>query len=95
MGALRMRAVALAVLIISSTLLTPAAKSQTTDAAAPTTECDTFAADPFDPQHKAEGGPFEKLNSAVAIPGCKSAVQQYPDSKRLAYQLGRALCTSA
>jgi Tetratricopeptide repeat len=90
-----MRPVALAVLIISA-LLTPAAKSQTIDAAqsykeAPTTECDTSAADPFDPQRKAEGVPFEKINSAVAVPDCKGAVQQYPDSKRLAYQLGRAL----
>jgi hypothetical protein len=93
-----MRAVALAGLIIiscgaSSAFLTAAANSQTTEA--PTTECDTYAADPFDPQRKADGVPFEKINPALAIPACESAVRQYPNSKRLTFQLGRAFDKNA
>ena len=83
-----MRTVAFAMLIASSASLTLAANSQTTEGAA--TDCDTYAADPFDPQRKADGVPFEKINPALAISGCKSAVQQYPNSTRLVYQLGRA-----
>ena len=30
------------------------------------------------------------MNSALAIPACEAAVRQYPNSSRLAYQLGRA-----
>jgi TPR repeat protein len=57
---------------------------------APVTDCDAFAADPFDSDRKASGIPFEKINPKLALPACKGAIQQYPNSKRLAYQLGRA-----
>jgi TPR repeat protein len=83
-----MRAVAFAVLIALSTLLTPAANSQTADA--PATSCDTYAASDLDPQRKANGVPFNKINSVLAVPACESAVRQYPNSVRLIYQLGRA-----
>jgi TPR repeat protein len=74
-------------------LLTHPAHAQTGQSykEAPSTECDTYTADPFDPQRTADGVPYEKINAAQAIPSCKSAVQQYPSSKRLPYQLGRAL----
>ena len=62
---------------------------------APTTECDTYAAAPFDPQRKADGVSFQKINPALVIPACESAVRQYPNSKRLTFQLGRAFDKNA
>jgi Sel1 repeat len=56
----------------------------------PASDCDTYAADPIDPQRKATGVPVERLNPALAIPACESAVRQYPSSNRLIFQLGRA-----
>jgi TPR repeat protein len=61
----------------------------------PVTNCDTYAADPFDPNRKATGVPFEKINPALAVPACESAVQEYPKNKRLAFQLGRAFDKNA
>jgi TPR repeat protein len=58
--------------------------------AAPLTDCDTYAASDLDPQRIANGIPFEKINSVLAIPACESAVQKYPNSIRLIYQLARA-----
>jgi TPR repeat protein len=89
-----MRAVAFAVLVAWSALLTPAANSQSLNESykeAPITKCDTYAADPLDPQRKTVGVPFEKINSTRAIPACESAVEQYSNSNRLGNQLGRAL----
>ena len=57
---------------------------------APATDCDTYAASPLDPERKADGVPVEKLNPIIAIPACENAVRQYPNSRRLIYQLGRA-----
>jgi TPR repeat protein len=57
---------------------------------APITNCDAYAASDLDPQRKANGIPFDKINSVLAIPACESAVQKYPNSVRLIYQLGRA-----
>jgi hypothetical protein len=57
---------------------------------APITNCDTYAASDLDPQRLTMGVPFERLNSAVAIPECESAVRQFPKSTRLIFQLGRA-----
>jgi TPR repeat protein len=59
-------------------------------ASAPATDCDTYAASDLDPQRKASGVPFDKINSVLAIPACESAVRKYPNSVRLIYQLGRA-----
>jgi hypothetical protein len=44
----------------------------------------------LDPQRKANGIPFDKIKSVLAIPACESAVRRYPNSVRLIYQLGRA-----
>jgi TPR repeat protein len=57
---------------------------------APATDCDTYAASDFDPQRKSIGVSFDKIDSALAIPACESAVQSYPNSNRLIFQLGRA-----
>lgn len=54
------------------------------------TDCDTYAASDSDPQRKATGVPYEKIDPALAIPACESAVRQYPNNPRLSYQLGRA-----
>ncbi len=83
-----MRVVAFAAPIVLSALLTPAANTQTTDA--PATNCDTYAASDLDSQRKANGVPFDKINSVLAVPACESAVRKYPNSVRLIYQLGRA-----
>jgi TPR repeat protein len=56
----------------------------------PVTDCDTLAAHESDPQRKANGIPFEKINPAVAIPACETAVKQFPDNNRLIFLLGRA-----
>jgi len=57
---------------------------------APRTECDTLTAHELDPGRKADGVPFEKINPTLAIPVCKNALKQFPNSRRLAFQLGRA-----
>jgi TPR repeat protein len=57
---------------------------------APATDCDFYAASDLDRERKANGVPFDKINSAVAVPACESAVRKYPNSVRLVYQLGRA-----
>ena len=57
---------------------------------APVTDCDRYAASDQDPQHIGVGVPFDKMDPALAIPACEAAVRQYPNSSRLAYQLGRA-----
>ena len=56
----------------------------------PITDCDTYAASPFEPQPKATAVPFAQVNPALAVPACEAAVRQYPNSIRLALQLGRA-----
>jgi TPR repeat protein len=56
---------------------------------APVTDCDTYAANSLDPQRKAAGVSLVELDAARAIPACETAVQQYPGSARLMYQLGR------
>ena len=57
---------------------------------APITQCDTYAANPLDPQRKTPGVPKERLNPALAIPACRSALGNFLSSPRLKYQLGRS-----
>ena len=68
----------------------PSPRMQAVPTDAPLTQCDTYAANPFDPQRKAVGVPREKLSPALAIPACKSALAKFPTSPRLMYQLGRS-----
>jgi hypothetical protein len=55
---------------------------------APLTPCDTYAASPFDPQRQTTG--ISVVNAALALPACHSALQTYPTSARLNFQLGLA-----
>jgi TPR repeat protein len=57
---------------------------------APVVDCDTYGANSVDPDRKAPGVNFVELNAAIALPACEAAAQQYPDSTRFIYQLGRA-----
>jgi uncharacterized protein YecT (DUF1311 family) len=57
---------------------------------APATACDTYAGSDPDPHHVGMGVPVERINPALAIPACVSALQQYPNSNRLIFELGRA-----
>ena len=82
----------MAVLSVSSPAVrgqSPVVPSNQSSEAA-TTECDTYAADPFDPKRRADGVPFERINPVLAIRACENAVRQYPISARLAFQLARA-----
>ena len=54
------------------------------------TDCDKYAASDIDPQRKAEGLPFDKINPVLAVPACEDAVRQFPNNTRLLFQLGRA-----
>lgn len=45
-------------------------------AVAPVTECDTYAANPFDPGRNTEGVALEKIKPDLAVPACESAVQK-------------------
>jgi TPR repeat protein/uncharacterized protein YecT (DUF1311 family) len=54
------------------------------------TSCDTYAANDSDPQRKGQGIQFEKIDPALAVPACESAVRKSPNTPRLNYQLGRA-----
>ena len=58
---------------------------------APVTDCDTYAGSDQDPQRKTAGMPLDRINPALAVPACEAALRQYPNSNRLAFQLGRAL----
>ncbi len=54
------------------------------------TDCDRYAASHLDPQRKAAGIDLDKIDFVLAVPACETAVRQFPDRLRLAYQLGRA-----
>jgi tetratricopeptide (TPR) repeat protein len=73
------------VCVLSLVLITAAFAQE-----APVTNCDSYAASDLDPQRKATGVPTDKINPALAVPACETAVRQYPNSTRLIYQLGRA-----
>jgi tetratricopeptide (TPR) repeat protein len=94
----------LATALVLSVLSAPSARSQTkteitpsppataaeSETDAPVTDCDKYAASPLDPERKTDGVTFGKINLALAVPACESALAQYPNSTRLIYQLGRA-----
>jgi clan AA aspartic protease (TIGR02281 family) len=54
------------------------------------TDCDKYAASDTDPSAKAPSIPLEKVNPALAVPACATAVQKFPNNPRLLFQLGRA-----
>ena len=57
---------------------------------APLTQCDTYAASPFDPNRKTNGVQLEELDPSFAVPACENAVRAFPYSARLISQLARA-----
>jgi len=57
---------------------------------APVTDCDTYAASHRVPQPEAGGDSSLKIGADLAISACETAVQQFPNSSRLIYELGRA-----
>lgn len=61
------------------------------EAEAPRTQCDDLAAHPADTERVAPGVYWEVLNGLAAVSACEEAVRLYPESKRLIFQLGRAL----
>jgi predicted aspartyl protease len=54
------------------------------------TDCDKYAASDTDPKAKTPGVPLEKVNPALAVPACMTAVQEFPNNPRLLFQLGRS-----
>ncbi len=54
-------------------------------------DCDVLAGSPLDPQKQTSGVGYDRLNSALAIPVCKNAVAESPQTARLWFQYGRAL----
>ncbi len=61
---------------------------------APATDCDTFAASPYDPEKVGDGVLPAQIDSEKAIPACENALGKYPDERRFKYQLARALHAS-
>jgi tetratricopeptide (TPR) repeat protein len=57
---------------------------------APLTDCDKYAASDFDQQRKGTGIAAIKVNPNLAIPACEDAVQNYPNTNRFLFQLGRS-----
>ncbi|MBL8705720.1 MAG: SEL1-like repeat protein [Rhodospirillales bacterium] len=58
---------------------------------APVTDCDNLAAHPADPNKVTAGVQWDLMKGREAIRACEAAVQSYPDSLRLRFQLGRSL----
>ena len=54
-------------------------------------ECDRLAASPFDPQKQSPGLGYGQLNASLAVPACKRATEESPQTARLWFQYGRAL----
>lgn len=60
-------------------------------ARAPVDDCDILAAHPEDPDAVVKGTEFDAINPARAIAACSAAVRKYPEEKRFAFQLARAV----
>ncbi|MFC2249517.1 caspase family protein [Labrys portucalensis] len=57
----------------------------------PETECDRLAAGPLDPDRVGAGVLFGQIDAARAVAACNDALHQYPGTRRLLFQYGRAL----
>lgn len=75
----------------TASALAEAPKKAPSDQSAPVTDCDRLAAEPTDPERRAPGVEFDKIDTAKALPVCKSAVAAHPKEKRFRYQLARTL----
>jgi TPR repeat protein len=76
---------------ILSVLIALAATSPALAGEVATTDCDRFAAHPYDPAKKADGVVFAKIDAGRALMSCASAFSQHSGSDRFKYQYGRAL----
>ena len=56
---------------------------------APITDCDRYAAREITRDQVTPGVMFEQIEPRVALPACVSAVERYPGSSRLLFQLGQ------
>src|ERR1700733_4120858 len=56
---------------------------------APPTDCDRYAARELTRDQMAPGVAFEQIEPRMALPACLNAVERYPGSSRLIFQLGR------
>ncbi len=56
---------------------------------APATDCDLYAAAPYDPERRAPGVEDKKIDVAKALPACRAASEAYPQEGRFRYQLAR------
>lgn len=57
----------------------------------PANDCDRLAANPEDPDKKADGVYGEDIKITPAITACRNALAAYPGTPRFHFQLGRAL----
>jgi TPR repeat protein len=55
------------------------------------TECDKYAASDLDLQRVSEPVLFNEIKPELAVPACKAALSEWPNSSRLTYQLARSL----
>ncbi len=57
----------------------------------PVHSCDRLAASPSDRNRKADGVPFDAIQTITAIISCRAAVRDHPNTTRFQFQLARAL----
>jgi TPR repeat protein len=76
---------ALPPLVLAGVIAIPAHSQET-----PVTPCDTYAAHQSDPDRKASGVSWSKLDPEIAIPACEDGLAKYPDDPRFIFQLGRS-----
>ena len=55
------------------------------------TECDRFAAHPYDPDMKTPGVTFDDIEAGRALMSCATAFSEQPDVLRFKYQFGHSL----
>lgn len=74
------------------TISIPPAQAHESENNVPQTDCDLFASAPEDKMKVAsvEGVPFSDISTDQALGACRAAVDQYPRTARLWYQLGRS-----
>ena len=67
------------------------ATAETSRQQAPVTDCDRYATTPFYPERKAPALHPLSIDAAKAIPACEAAVRDYPQERRLRFQLAITL----
>lgn len=75
---------------LTTTIAPAPEENPITFAEAPVTDCDFKAAFNLTIDQKTINVPFDKIDSKSAIPACQKAIQKYPNSNRLLFELGRS-----